>query len=355
MKRFLVALLALCMIFSLVACSTPATTSTAAPDSEAAPASQAAAGSDVTLGVLIYKFADTYIGTVRDAITKYADEMGVAIDMQDGQEDQGKQNDELDAMLNKGEVDAILVNIVDVGAAADVATKIKDAGVPYIFFNREPDADVYADALFVGTTPSEAGVMQGDLMADLWDTDMDKLDLNGDGNVQFLVFKGNADNPEAIARTDYSISQMESRGYTLDNLNGDPLVCDWDTAKAHDAMEQMWAAHQGEIEAIFCNNDGMAIGVISALNAVGYNTGEDDSKWIPIVGVDATAEGLEAIKNGQMYATVKQDGDAMGKALVILGVNAANGAAVPYTDGTDYTAEADNSVRIPYAPVDSVE
>jgi methyl-galactoside transport system substrate-binding protein len=51
-----------------------------------------------------------------------------------------------------------------------------------------------------------------------------------------------------------------------------------------------------------------------------------------------------------MAATVKQDGDAMGKAIVAIAANAASGA--DFLAGTEYSLADDGvSVRIPYAPV----
>ena len=71
-------------------------------------------GDAIKLGVLVYKYDDTYISTVRSAIEKYAKEADVEIklDMQDGQGDQSKQNDQLDVLISKG-VDALLINAVD--------------------------------------------------------------------------------------------------------------------------------------------------------------------------------------------------------------------------------------------------
>lgn len=83
-------------------------------------------GDAIKLGVLVYKYDDTYISTVRSAIEKYAKEADVEIklDMQDGQGDQSKQNDQLDVLISKG-VDALLINAVDTGSAQGLADKAK--------------------------------------------------------------------------------------------------------------------------------------------------------------------------------------------------------------------------------------
>ncbi len=78
------------------------------------------------MGILIYKYDDTYISTVRSAIEKYAKEANVAItlDMQDAQGDQAKQNDQLDVLIEKG-VDVLAINAVDTGSAQGLADKAK--------------------------------------------------------------------------------------------------------------------------------------------------------------------------------------------------------------------------------------
>ena len=309
---------------------------------------------EINLGVLIYKFDDTYISTVRAAIEKYAEEADVTInlDMQDALGDQAKQNDQMDILVEK-DLDAVLINCVDTGSAQGLADKAKEAGIPAIFFNREPAKEIMesCDGLFVGTTASEAGVMQGDLLADMWEAHPE-YDLNGDGVCQYLVFKGEPGNPEAEARTSYSVSQAEERGMKMENVQGEPVVANWATDQAQNSMEAILAAHEGEIEAVFCNNDDMALGVISALNAVGYNTDAEAENWIPVIGVDATDAGVEAINSGKMAATVKQDGDAMGKALIEVAINAANGK--DFVEGTEYEIAEDGvSVRIPYSRVEA--
>ncbi|MDR1440556.1 MAG: galactose ABC transporter substrate-binding protein [Clostridiales bacterium] len=356
LAKVLALALALVMALAVAACgggnNAATTAATAAPATTAAAAATTAAPAGgaadaLTFGVLIYKYDDTYISTVRSAIEKYAGENpAISLDMQDGQGDQAKQNDQLDVLIQKG-VDVLVINAVDAGSAQGLADKAKAAGIPAVFFNREPDKTVMESCggIFIGTTASEAGVMQGDLLADMW---TDGYDRNGDGKVQFVVFKGEPGNPEAEARTSYSQSQAEDRGLVMDNVNGDPLVANWATDQAQSQMEAVLAAHS-DIEAVFANNDDMALGVIAALNSVGYNTGTDDAMWIPVIGVDATDAGVEAINQGKMAATVKQDGDAMGKAIVAIATNAAQGA--DFLAGTEYKIADDGvSVRIPYAP-----
>lgn len=350
MKKFFAIAMAAAMSLSLAACGgTPAPTSSAAP-AESAPASSADAPDAAampSIGILIYKFDDTYISTVRNALQ--AELEGKAeISMQDGKGDQAAQNDQLDVLLQKG-VDVLCVNMVDAKAASGVVQKVKEAGIPTVFFNREPDASAIKEfdkACFVGTNAADAGKMQGDLVKQIFDANPD-YDLNKDGKVQYVMFKGEPDNPEAIARTEWSVKQAEANGVTMEQV-GETYVCNWDAELAQKAMEAALAANEGKIELVIANNDGMAVGAIAALSNVGYNK-EGGDKFIPVIGVDATDQAKDAIAKGIMSATVLQDGPAMGKAIASLALNAASGK--DFLDGTDYQwDESGVAVRIPYAP-----
>jgi len=277
------------------------------------------------IGVLIYKYDDTYISTVRQALEAESEkDPEVTLLMNDSQNDQSKQNDQIDILIEKG-VDALVVNIVDIGAASAVIDKAKAADIPVVFFNREPDTEVlktYEKARFVGTKPEEAGIIQGEMMAEVWESG--DYDRNGDGVMQYVMLKGDADNPEAIARTEYSVKTLNEKG-------------------------KSWLGkYEDKIEFVIANNDGMASGAISALQNAGYNKG-DGGKYIPVFGVDATDEAKSLIEKGVMTGTVKQDGEGMAKAVYALVVNAAKGK--DFLDGTDYEYdETGISVRIPYQP-----
>lgn len=341
-KKFFALLMASVMMLGLAACG-----SSDSGDSGTDGGDDAAALPVV--GVLIYKYDDTYISTVRNAL-QTALEGKAEVVMQDGKGDQATQNDQLDVLIERG-VDVLAVNMVDAKAASGVVEKAKTAGIPTVFFNREPDTDViksYEQACFIGTNASEAGKMQGDIAKALFDAHPE-YDLNGDGKVQYVMFQGEPDNPEAIARTQYSVEQAIANGLDMEQV-GETQVCNWDTETAQKAMEAMLAANEGKIELVIANNDGMAIGCIAALSNIGYNTGAEGANFIPVIGVDATEAAKDAIAQGTMSATVLQDGEAMGNAIAAVAMNLATGA--DFLAGTDYSFdETGVAVRIPYAPV----
>jgi len=357
MKKLLAFLLAALLLFSFVGCSKSQQTSDGDTNqtdqvSEQKPSDnqgkeEEKSDDKFTIGVCIYKYDDTYMSSVRQAIEKEAAAIpNVELLMNDSKGDQAIQNDQIDILIEKG-VDALAINIVDIGAVQTVLDKAQAANIPIVFFNREPDSSVlakYDKARFVGTNPIEAGIIQGEMMAEIWNSG--KYDTNGDGKMQYVMLMGDADNPEAIARTQYSIETVEKKGIPTEELG--MQICNWDADKANTAVSAWFAKMGNKIEFVVANNDSMASGAIAALQAAGYNSG-DPEKFIPVVGVDATEEAKNLINNGYMSGTVKQDAEGMAKAVFKLSYNAAQGK--DFLDGTDYKYDDTNiAIRIPYQP-----
>ena len=344
-KKLLLQSMTLGSIGLLAACSGGEVGDTEAPDTNKGNETSEVADGDNALGVSFYQYSDTYISSVRqalDAVGSNDDEMKLLLN--DAQGDQATQNDQLDVLIQQG-VGGLAVNIVDVGAVQTVLDKAESKDLPIIFFNREPDEEIlksYDKARFVGTKPEEARILQGEMALELWNSDP-SFDKNGDGVMNYVMLTGDAENPEAIARTEYSVSTIKDSGIEVNELG--QQVANWDADKAYTAVSA-WIAREGdEIEMILANNDSMASGAISALQAAGYNDGGD--KFIPVFGVDATDEAKQLISDGAMSGTVQQDAQGMAEAIHALSKNALLGK--DFLEGTEY--EYDDSgiaIRIPY-------
>lgn len=299
-------------------------------------------------GVLFYKYSDPYLSTVRSALQQYAKDGGILeLLEQDGQDNQGTQNDQLDNVISKGAA-VLLVNIVDTGAAESAIEKAKAADLPLIFFNREPEnKDVYKTydkVRFVGTKTEEAGQLQGKMIADLWNSDVSKYDRNGNGKLDYVLFHGGTDNAEANARSKYSVEALKEAGIEVNEIG--MQICNWDNEKAKAAMDVFMQKDLDNIDVVIANNDSMAIGAINALKGQGFNDG-DAAKHILVYGVDALEEAKTLIGKGAMTGTIMQDGDAMAKALNALAANAAQGK--DFLEGTEYKYDDSGvAVRIPY-------
>ncbi len=356
MKKIVALILATMMMASAaVGCSNTSTTSSAAPAASNAPAESAAvseagpAASDVSVGVCIYKFDDTFMTGVRNNMTEQAKTLGATLDIVDSQNKQPTQNEQVDTFITKG-VNALAVNPVDRTAAAPLVDKAKAKSLPIVFLNREPEEDVmksYDKVWYVGAKAEESGTMSGQIVADYFKANKD-ADKNGDGKIQYVMLQGEPGHQDATLRTEYSVKAIQEAGFEPVKLAADTAM--WDKVKATDLMNT-FISSQGldKIEAVLANNDDMALGAIEALKAKGYNTG-DKSKYIPVVGVDATAPALEAMANGSLLGTVLNDGENQGKATVNISVAAAQGKEIN-KDNIGYDVTDGKYVWIPYVKV----
>lgn len=326
------------------------------------------------IAVFAYKYDDSYIATVRTALAeKFKKHDDVNVTFYNGENNQQTQSAQIDTAITKG-ADLLIINAVDFQASGDdLAEKCKEKNKPAIFFNREiADSAVNkADNIcFVGTDTNAPGHMLGEMIADLLATDeqFKKYDLNGDGKIQYAMFRAEVGNAEADGRTKYSVDDANEKlaantTLTVANKTGNVLtrvgadqMANWDSTTANEKMTALFSETAGvpNVELVICNNDDMALGVISALNVKGYNNQGSKTtagaKYIPVYGVDALATALDAIRNGKMQGTVKQDGDAMAEAIVKIAMNVKDNKA--FLEGTDYKFDASvRKLRIPYTPV----
>ena len=310
--------------------------------------------------VLVWKYDDTYGSTVRAAMEKwaeyYSEEMGIDIQltMYDAADDIGKQIEQATMVCSQG-CDFVIINLAEVSNGAALTTMFQEAGIPFLFYNKQPaeatEQEVLVDTgtIFIGTLARQAGDMQGEILAEMYEADP-SIDLNGDGKLQYVMLMGEPQNDEAIARSQYSVETAEALGLEMEQI-GETLVCNWDQAQAQEAINAVWAAEGDNIEVIFANNDQMALGAIAALNGYGYNTGNEGDPSVVVLGVDAIDAALVSIENGGMTGTVLQDGDAMGQANILCAINGALGR--DWLDGTDYeyTDDPYHCIRIPYAMI----
>lgn len=298
---------------------------------------------DTRIGVTIYKYDDNFMSMVRKDIEKEAKAIGgVQLLMNDSQNDQSKQNDQIDVLMAKG-VKALAINLVDPAAAAVVVDKARANDVPVVFFNKEPNAKVlagYDKAYYVGTDSKESGIIQGQLIEKHWKA-TPAWDLNKDGQIQFVLLKGEPGHPDAEARTTYVIKELNDKGIKTEQLQLDTAM--WDTAMAKDKMDAWLSGpNANKIEVVIANNDAMAMGAVEALKA-------HNKTSVPVFGVDALPEALALVKSGALAGTVLNDANNQAKATFDLAKNLADGKGA--ADGTEWKIE-NKIVRVPYVGVD---
>ncbi|MCT4594230.1 MAG: galactose/glucose ABC transporter substrate-binding protein MglB [Anaeromicrobium sp.] len=336
MKKVLSVLMILTLMFSLAACGSSEQSST-----EAQPEAEASAPK---IGVTIYKFDDNFMSFVRRSIEKSAGDQADLI-LNDSQNDQAKQNEQVEMMISKG-VKSLAINLVDPQAAATIISKAKEAELPVVFFNKEPspeDMASYDKAWYVGTTSSESGVIQGELIVDSWKANP-AWDKNGDGKIQYVLLKGEPGHPDAEARTKYAVETIVEKGIEVEELELQTGM--WDSVKGKELMDAWIAKHGDKIEFVIANNDAMALGAVNSLKAEGYFEGD---KFMPVVGVDAIPDALTQIEAGTLVGSVLNDAANQGKATVDLAINVANGKDV--LEGTEWKLDDKKAVRVPYLAI----
>ncbi len=381
MKKFIALAMAASMSMALLAGCGGAPASSAAGSTAASTGSSVAAStagtttaSSLKVDVFYYDFSDVYISTVRAAMDEQLKAMGIEPKNWDAAGSQPTQTDQVKTAIADNS-DLLIVNIVETSTsdpAKDIVEAARAADIPVIFFNREvADNEVinsYDKCAFVGTNAPDAGHMQGEMIGNYLMENYDTVDLNGDGTISYVMFKGQEGNAEAEARTQYAVEDANKilteggkpeLAYYDANASTKYLVDaqgKWSAQAANDYMVTLLGSYNKDnnnmVELIICNNDGMAEGAISALQNVGYNKGEG-STIIPVFGVDATDSAKKLIKEGNMAGSIKQDAVGMASTINTLVKNVQDGAEL-MANTDQFVVDSDVAkIRVPYAMYDA--
>lgn len=362
MKKLVAILLIAALALSMVACSSASTTAptateatdAAAAATDAAATETAAADTSVNATVIWRAFDDQYQSGFRIIMQAEADKMtGIALDMQDGENDVTKTTNKLEAALTKG-TDAVAICAPDTESTNSLMLKCKDESVPVVFFNMMPTEETmnaYDKAWYVGAEASESGAMCAQALINYWTANTAVADKNGDGKLQLVVLQGEIGNNDVILRTAAYEDTLKAQGIDYEIIAMD--TANWDKGQALDKMNA-WITAFGidGIEGVLCNNDGMAMGAVQAALNNGYNSG-DPAKFVPIVGIDATVEALQAMKDGSLLGTVLNDRTNQSIAVINVLKAAVAGTAVT-EDVVGVSCKVDGKyIWIPYQIVDS--
>lgn len=347
-KKLLATLLACTMLGGvLTGCgggstSTPADSSNAggAETSDAsaeAPAESDAAAAPTEGGysmTLIMSLRDEFLSALEEGAKSAAAELGVTLSTQDANNDTSKLIQYIESARNAGD-SAVLVNLVDAETAQQCIDAAGDMKV--VFVNRAPaDTSVLGEnAAFVGSNEMTSGGYQGQFLAEYFKE-------KGQTDVRYLLLQGTLGLVHTTQRTQSVIEQMEAGGLNPIEAAA-PLVAEYDRSTAMDMISPLLTTT--EYDCIIANNDAMALGAVEAMLAQGL-----DPKSIPIVGIDATVDGLQALVDGTLAMTVFQDPNGQGFGALKAAANMIEGK--PINEGTDYeTDETGNIVWVPFEPV----
>jgi inositol transport system substrate-binding protein len=252
-----------------------------------------------SIGVSMALFDDNFLTTVRNSMQDYAAKQNdVRVQVEDGQNDVGKQLNQIQNFIAQG-VDAIIVNPVDTDATPKMTKLATSAGIPLVYVNRLPaDKQLPPKVAFAGSDEKQSGTLEMQEVCKL---------MGGKGNI--LVMMGDLSNQAARQRT-----QDVHDVIATPQCSGIKIIAEqtanWQRTMGQDLMTN-WISAGYTFNAVVSNNDEMAIGAIQALKASGT-----DMKKVIVAGIDATPDALAAMKLGDMRVSVFQNGPGQGRAAV---------------------------------------
>lgn len=365
-KKVVSVLLAAVLTMSMMACgaaeeTAPAPAETASAE-EAAPAGTPtetadtveASAADVNATVIWRAFDDQFQSGFRIIMQNEQEVIGgISLDMQDAANDVSTAISKLEAALTKG-TDVVAICAPDRESTETMAQKCDEEGVPAVFFNMEPmetTMQTYENIYYVGAQAKESGQMCAQALINYWNANTEAADKNGDGVLQLVILQGEIGQQDVVLRTQAYEETLKAQGIKYEVLAMD--TANWDQAQALDKMNAWITAYGIDgIEGVLCNNDNMAMGAVQACINNGYNSGDAD-KFVPIVGIDANIDALEAMKAGSLLGTVLNDRQNQSDA--IINVIKAAKAGTEVTEevvGVDCTVDG-KYVWVPYVIVDS--
>ena len=253
-------------------------------------------------------------------------------------------------------------------SSSDVANKDK----PLVWFNRQPsnsstgELDMAAltfneDTYYVGFDANQGAELQGTMVMDYIEANIDSIDRNGDGVIGYVLAIGDIGHNDSIARTrgvraalgtgveadggvnsepigtntDGSATAVKDgtievggKSYTVRELASQEMKnsagATWDAATAGNAIGT-WASSFGDqIDIVVSNNDGMGMSMFNAWSK---------DEGVPTFGYDANADAVAAIADGY-GGTISQHADVQAYLTLRVLRNALDGVDVDTGIGT---------------------
>ena len=231
--------------------------------------------------------------TLTGAAKAKGEELGVEVVVFDGNNDSATQISQIETAVDQG-YDGIMFEPINVDSVTEVVKYANQEGVPIMnVCGAMTDWEDYV-AAFVGGDNVTAGEMEMQHVADL---------LGGEGNIAIL---------NGPMGSDPQLQRYEGYENVLANYPDITIVFEDDAAWATDTalnIVENWLQAGKEIDAIVCQNDGMAVGAGKAVQDAGV-------EGIIVTGVDATSDGIDAIESGMITGTVSQDAAGQGELAV---------------------------------------
>ena len=282
----------------------------------------------IRIGISLYRGDDTFINNIRSIIEEKAKEyeresgIKVTLDIQEAKGSQNTQNNQVERFISLG-CDVLCINPVDRMDTSLIIDKAMTAGVPVVFFNRQPveeDMNRWDKLYYVGVDAKETAVLQGQMVVDLYRKQPEAVDLNGDGVVSYVMLEGESSHQDSLIRTEWSVQTLKNGSVPIERITGG--IANWERSQASALMEQWLSEYPDTIELVISNNDDMALGAIDALERA-------QTEGVNVIGIDGTTPGLEAIENGKLLGTVSSNKEAYCDAILELAASCALEVELP--------------------------
>ena len=239
-----------------------------------------------TIGLMVQDLSNPFFQSMANGVQAAAEEFGATVNVQDGRQDLGAQNQQIDAFIQQ-QIDVLLINAVDSEGIGPAVERAKDAGIRVV-------------AVAVAARGAEAMVT---------------LDNTAAGEIACTYLAdqiGGAGNILLVNGTPISSVQDRVTGCkrALENYPEITIVAEQNgdngRAEALTITTDMLTAHP-DVAGIFGINDPTALGATLAAQQAGI----DD---LVIVGVDASPEAVaELQKPDSMFrGTAAQDPNTQG-------------------------------------------
>lgn len=245
-------------------------------------ASGLALAEEYKVGFSVSTLSNPFFVNMREAGEERAEELGLDLITLDAQDDVSEQVTQIQDLITRG-VDVLIVNPVDSDAISLAVQEANRAQIPVITVTR-PAKNGEVEQHF-DVDNKECGNLVAEKVVE---------DLDGQGNIAILEGL-----PGAVSTEDRQEGFME----VIDNKDDlkvvDSLTANYSRSEGQSVTEDIIESNP-DLDAIYAHNDEMALGAVRALSAA--NKLED----VKVYGIDAIEDALEAVKNGDMNATIMQ-------------------------------------------------
>ncbi|WP_027422214.1 substrate-binding domain-containing protein [Lachnobacterium bovis] len=294
--------------------------------------SSSGSGGSTKVLFLMTDTKDTFRGLLSKAIVKAAKDDGIDLKMVET----GESIEEQLKLVKNAKAEgytAIIMRVADPDVALQMQVASND--IPIIYVNAQPSDTILEPNkyVYVGSAEEQAGLYQAEYA---WEK------LGKPNSFNAVILEGEKGHSATIGRTTAIKNYFKDNGVDVNYVFVD--FCDWDSDETEEKLGIFFNTKQ-KYDVVFCNNDSMALGAVKALKKHG-----DSLEKVPVLGVDATADGCQSIKNGEMQFTVLQDANGQAKYAVETSKALSLGKKV---SSVKYADKGDKYVWVPFKKIDS--